>query len=260
MLRTVVLALRYQPGRDVGNTHRGFCTVNVLPTGAGGAVYVNAQVGRVNFDIDIVFDFRVNERGAEGGMTAAAGIERALTHQTMNAGFGTQPAVGVITNDLDGHGFNPCDFTFGFFDDFGLKAARFRPAQVHAHQHAGPVLGFGAAGTGLNIKVAIGAVVFAGEHAAELKLRQLLFQRIQLGDGFVEGLFVVRFHGQIQQAGNVFQPLGHLIQGIYDGFQGRTLFTQRLSAFRFVPDVRLFQLGVYFFETLFLGIVVKDTP
>ena len=24
--------------------------------------------------------------------------------------------------------------------------------------------------------------------------------------------------------------------------------------------VRLFQLGVYFFETLFLGIVVKDTP
>jgi len=51
-----------------------------------------------------------------------------------------------------------------------------------------------------------------------------------------------------------------LIQRIYDGFEGGTLFTQRLSAFRFVPDVRLFQLGVYFFETLFLGIVVKDTP
>lgn len=41
---------------------------------------------------------------------------------------------------------------------------------------------------------------------------------------------------------------------------GRTLFTQRLGAFGFVPHVRLFQLGVYFFETLFLGIVVKDTP
>ncbi len=39
---------------------------------------------------------------------------------------------------------------------------------------------------------------------------------------------------------------------------GRTLFTQRPGAF--VPHVRLFQLGVYFFETLFLGIVVKDTP
>jgi len=41
-----------------------------------------------------------------------------------------------------------------------------------------------------------------------------------------------------------------LIQRIYDSFERGTLFTQRL----------LFQLGVYFFKTLFLGIVVKDTP
>jgi len=51
-----------------------------------------------------------------------------------------------------------------------------------------------------------------------------------------------------------------LIQRIYDSFERGTLFTQRLRAFRFVPDVWLFQLGVYFFKTLFLGIVVKDTP
>jgi len=51
-----------------------------------------------------------------------------------------------------------------------------------------------------------------------------------------------------------------LVEGVDNGFEGGTLFTQRLCAFRFVPDVRLFQLGVYFFETLFLGIVVKDTP
>jgi hypothetical protein len=51
-----------------------------------------------------------------------------------------------------------------------------------------------------------------------------------------------------------------LIQRFNDSFEGGTLFTQRLSAFRFVPYVRLFQLGVYFFQTLFLGIVVKDTP
>jgi hypothetical protein len=51
-----------------------------------------------------------------------------------------------------------------------------------------------------------------------------------------------------------------LIQRFNDGFEGGTLFTQRLCAFRFVPDVGLFQLGVYFFKTLFLGIIVKDTP
>jgi len=51
-----------------------------------------------------------------------------------------------------------------------------------------------------------------------------------------------------------------LIERINDSFQRGTLFAQRLRAFGFVPDVRLFQLGVYFFETLFLRIIVKDTP
>jgi hypothetical protein len=77
--------------------------------------------------------------------------------------------------------------------------------RIHTHQHAGPVLRFGTAGTGLNIEIAIGAVVFAGEHAAEFKLRQLLFQHVEFGNGFV-GLFVVGFDGQLQ-AGNIFQPL-----------------------------------------------------
>ena len=112
MLGTVVLALRDQPGWNVGNTHRRFRTVNVLAARAGCAVNVDTQVRRVNFDINIFINFRVNERGAEGGMTTAAGVERALTHQAVNARFGTQPAVGVITDDLDGHGFNTGHFTF----------------------------------------------------------------------------------------------------------------------------------------------------
>ncbi len=56
----------------------------------------------------------------------------------------------------------------------GLKAAALpRRAGTCASACLAAVLGFGAAGTGLNSQVAIGAVVFAGEHAAELKLRQL---------------------------------------------------------------------------------------
>jgi DNA-binding PucR family transcriptional regulator len=91
-------------------------------------------------------------------------------------------------------------------------------------------------------------------------LGQLIFQRIKFCYGFVKGFFVVGFYSQFQQAGDIFQALAHLIKRINDGLKGGTLFTQRLRAFGFVPYVRLFQLGVYFFQTLFLGIIVKDTP
>jgi len=51
-----------------------------------------------------------------------------------------------------------------------------------------------------------------------------------------------------------------LVQRINDRFQRRALFPQRLGAFGLVPDIRLFEFSVYFFETFFLCIVVKDTP
>ncbi|CDL49876.1 FIG00638342: hypothetical protein [Escherichia coli ISC41] len=35
-----------------------------------------------------------------------------------------------------------------------------------------------------------------------------------------------------------------MVEGVDNGFEGGTLFTQRLCAFGFVPDIRLFQLGV----------------
>ena len=79
---------------------------------------------------------------------------------------------------------------------------------------------------------------------------------------FPEPLFDGHFRLLQQRLGgrNIFQPLFHLVEGVDNGFEGGTLFTQRLCAFGFVPDIRLFQLGVYFFQTLFLGVIVKDTP
>ena len=260
MLGTVVLALRHNPGRDVGDTHRRFCTVNVLTARTRGTVNVNTQIRRVDIDIDIIVNFRVDKRRTERRMATAAGVERTLTNQTVYASFSTQPTVSIFSSDSDGHGFNTRHFTFRLFNNFGLKAARFSPTQIHTHQHAGPILRFRTAGTRLDIEIAICAVIFTGEHTTEFQLGQLIFQRIEFCYGFVKGFFVIGFYSQFQQAGDIFQALAHLIERINDGLKGRTFFTQRLCTFGFVPHVRLFQLGVYFFQTLFLGIIVKDTP
>lgn len=137
----------------------------------------------------------------------------------MYAGFSAQPAIGIFAGDFDSRGLNAGDFPFRLFNDFRLEAARFRPTQIHTQQHAGPVLRFSTTRTGLNIEIAIGAIVLAGEHPAEFQLRQFLFQRIQLRDGFVKRLFVVSFYRQFQQPENVVQPLSHLIKRIDDRFE-----------------------------------------
>ena len=178
----------------------------------------------------------------------------------MNTGFGSEPAVGIVACDFDRAAFNAGHISFGFFNNLGLKALAFRKLDIHALKHARPVLCFRTARACLNIEVAVGAVIFAREHTAELKLRQFFFQGVEFSNGFVKGFFVVSFYSQFQQTRNIFQPLFHLVEGVDNGFEGGTLFTQRLCAFGFVPDIRLFQLGVYFFQTLFLGVVVKDTP
>ena len=89
---------------------------------------------------------------------------------------------------------------------------------------------------------------------------KLASQNIEFFYRFIESLFIVSFNRQFQQAGYVITSLGQLVDGFDNCFQRRTFFTQRLCAFRFVPDIRLFELGVYFFEAFFLGIIVKDTP
>ncbi|BEE16624.1 hypothetical protein VAWG006_08770 [Aeromonas enteropelogenes] len=102
--------------------------------------------------------------------------------------------------------------------------------------------------------------MLAGEHAAELQLHQLGFQLLGFGDGFVEGLFVFPFHGQAYQHLDIFHALGQGIDGANHVFQRDTLLAERLCALRLIPDVGLFQLGVYLFQTLFLGVIVKGTP
>jgi len=42
--------------------------------------------------------------------------------------------------------------------------------------------------------------------------------------------------------------------------QQRAFAAQGLRARGVVPDVGAFEFAVYFFQTLFLGVVVKDTP
>jgi hypothetical protein len=193
-------------------------------------------------------------------MATVAGVERAFTHQAVHADFGTQPAKGVFTLDVHGGALDPGDFTGRQLHDGRVETAFVGPAQVHAQQNVGPVLGFGAAGTGLDVQVSVVRVHFVAEHASEFQLGQAFFETGQLGDDIAHCAFVVFFDGHVQQVAAIGQTRVQFVQGIDDLRQRRTLAAQLLGVLRLVPDTRIFKLAIDLGQTLMLLIVVKDTP
>jgi len=56
VLRTVVLTLYDNPAGLMRDAHRRIGPVHVLATGATGAIRINAQIGWIDFNINIVID------------------------------------------------------------------------------------------------------------------------------------------------------------------------------------------------------------
>lgn len=178
----------------------------------------------------------------------------------MHADLGPQPAKGVFALDVHGGALDPGDFTGRQFHDGGVETAFISPAQVHSQQDVGPVLGFGAAGAGLDVQVGVVHVHLAAEHATEFQLGEVLVETCQLGDDIADRALIVLFDSHVQQVAAIGQAAGQLVQGLDDLRQRRTLAAQFLGVRRVVPDIRIFKLAIDFGQTLMLLIVVKDTP
>jgi len=76
----------------------------------------------------------------------------------------------------------------------------------------------------------------------------------------VRGILVVLHLRQLQQLAGAGQALLDVTDAVDRLVQQGTLAAQLLRVLGVVPDVRIFQLAVYFFQAFALGIVVKDTP
>ena len=84
-------------------------------------------------------------------MAAGIRIIGRNAHQAVHAAFGFQLAIGVVALDLEGAGLDAGLFAVMLVEHFDLEFALVGPARVHAHQHRGPVLAFGAAGAGIDL-------------------------------------------------------------------------------------------------------------
>src|SRR6185437_4630894 len=150
VLRAVLLALHHDVGRDMGETDRRLGLVDVLAASTARPHDVGAHIALVDVDLDAVIHHREHHDAGERSMSARVGIERRDPHQSVHAVFVLEPAIGVVTLDRHGRRFDAGALAFAFLYPFDLVTVRFGPAHIHAHQHAGPILALGAAGTGMD--------------------------------------------------------------------------------------------------------------
>src|SRR5262249_37436418 len=143
VLRAIVLALHHDPGREVGDAHRRLGLVDVLAARARGAVDVDAQVGRVDVDLDRLVDLGVHEYARKRGVAPRVGVERALAYQAVDAVLRAQAAVDIVARDLQRGALDAGHFPGRLLEDLGAEAAAVAVLEVHAHEHLRPVLRLG---------------------------------------------------------------------------------------------------------------------
>ena len=178
----------------------------------------------------------------------------------MDAAFGLGIAIGILALDQHRRRFDPRLFARLIFDQLDLEAALFGPAAVHALEHFGPVLAFGAAGAGMDFDIGVVGVGFAREQRPDLVFFGARRERRQRGNRLIDHRLIAFHFGEFDQLGGVGAftfdrarrgdcrieplPLAHH-------------FLRRLGA---VPQRRVLDLGIEFVEPPHGAVPVEETP
>src|SRR5882672_5787989 len=177
----------------------------------------------------------------------------------MDAGFGAQRAVRIITAYLDRRALDAGHFAGGLVEKLGLEVAPFGKTQIHALEHAGPVLRFGAAGASLDLDEAVVRVERVVEHAAELEIVNLFRQPADVRlDRSQRRIIVVRAR-DLEKLRGVTHVLFERLHAPDHVFQQLFFAPEFLRALRLVPDLGVFEFLADFPESTDLHIDVKGT-
>jgi hypothetical protein len=178
----------------------------------------------------------------------------------VHAGLGPQPAIRVLAVELDRGALDAGDFAAVGIDDLGPEAVLVAPAQVHAHQHVGPVLGLGAAGARLDVEEGAVRVHLAREHALELEPLELCVDRAEVLLDRPHHALVCVGLGHVEELGGLAGASRQFVEGGDHAIEPGPLATELLCALGVLPDGRVFEFAQYFGQSLALARIVKDTP
>src|SRR6185437_12417898 len=258
VLRALVLALHHDIGRQMDDAHRRVGHIDVLPALAAGAEGVNAQVLFADVDLDFVVNFRADEDAGKRGMAALGLVEGRDANQAVDAALRLQQPVGVFALDGDGGGLDARFLALLPVVDRDPEAVALGPARVHAQQHFGPVLAFGAAGAGMDGEDGVEAIVFAAEQRAGFDRLQVRAQRGLLARDLLEhGLALAR---QLEVGAKILERARQALVVVQQLLHPLARAVHGLRARRIAPEIRRRGLLIEFGELLAQRGRVKDTP
>ncbi len=124
----------------------------------------------LDIDGDRIIDLGRDKDAGEGGVTALGLVKRRDAHQPVDACFPRELPIGELAGHRKRSRLDARLFAVLIVIHLRLEAVAFSPTEIHAHQHFGPVLRFGAPGARVNSHDGIQRIGFLGEHGAGFEL------------------------------------------------------------------------------------------
>ena len=162
----------------------------------------------------------------EAGVAALGGVVGRDTNEAMDAGFPGEQPKGEVAGDGEGSGFDAGLVAILDFVDLDFEVLALAPADVHAHEHLGPILRLCTARAGVHNDDGVEHVRLAREHGAGFELFGVFDQGGNLA--FEIGLRGFAFAGQFEVGFDVVCAAGKLCFVGEQGFQALAFAHQRL--------------------------------
>ena len=160
------------------NPHRRVGRIDVLSALSTRPIGIDPKVIGLDVDHDRVIDLRRNKHTCETRMPPLRLVERRNPYQPMHTRLSTQQAKRKLSGDGKRRRLDSSLIPVLNFIDFSPETLPFRPAQIHPHQHLGPVLALSSACPRMHCHDGIQRVVFFRQHCARFKRFREPHQRI----------------------------------------------------------------------------------
>ena len=197
-LRALLLGLHHGVGGQMGDAHRRVGGVNALTAGAGSAVGVDAQVGLVDLNVDLL---RLGQHGngSSRGLDAALALGLGNALNAVHAGLVLHNGIDLVALDLELDALEAASLAGAGVKHGHLPLLGLEEALVHLEQVAGKDCCLVATGGGADLDNGVLLIVgVAGdEHELDVFL-QLGQLGLVLGDVHLEHLLLVRIAGLAQ--------------------------------------------------------------